>query len=692
VLVRDFMTPNPKTLKETDTLKDAAFLFYKYKIGGAAVVTAANEVCGFLEQEDIVKATMKQMPASQAIADLMNRNVIVVYPENTMEEAWQIPQQHLPVVNEDDRLVGILSRNDFLNYFYARLRRSQDEAEALIHGAHSGVIIVNSYGIVEVLNEVAAKLVGVPADKAKGNFIRDIVPHTGLMQVLVSGKKENNIRLEINGQELLVNRLPICEGPKIVGAIAIIQDVSKNDDIMKTLDATQHKVEAMEIIFESLKQGIVVLDENNIVTLANKSYEEMMGIPREELLGRDARDAIENSRMHIVLKTGVPELADLQSVKGRQVVVNRVPIFKDGMIIGAIGEAMFKDISEVGALLQKDNVFNYVTSRNETAIKKQSSGRYTFDTIIGRSRAMVQAKNLAAKAAQSDSTVLILGESGTGKELFAHAIHNASKRRAMPLVPINCAAIPSELLESELFGYEEGAFTGAKRGGKKGKFELADEGTIFLDEIGDMPLAMQAKLLRIMQDKTFERVGGEKTLTCDVRIIAATNKPLTEMVHNNTFREDLYYRLNVISIQVPPLRERREDIGELIDILIPKVCHDLGIPLKQFAPETLTLLREYNWPGNVRELINMLEQLGATVSCPVITPRNLPPLGLFRSSHDKNLARVAAGNIKETIISSERDCIVETLRCTKGNKALAAKVLGIHRSTLYEKMKKYRLA
>ena len=691
MLVRDFMKPNPKTLSVTHTIKDAAFLFYKYRISGAAVVTEANEVCGFLQQEDIVKAAMKQVSVSQSITELMDRNIIVINPENTMEEAWQIPQQHWPVVDERNKLVGIIGKEDFLNYFYSQLRRSRDKAESLIHGAHSGVIIVNSYGIIDTLNEAAAKMFGIAAEKAQGNFIRDIVPHTGLMQVLVSGKREDNIRLEFNGQELLVNRLPICEGSKIVGAIAIVQDVSQNNDIMKMLDVTQHKVEAMEIIFESLKQGIVVLDENNIVTLANKSYEEMMGIPREELLGRDARDVIENSRMHIVLKTGVPELADLQSVKGRQVVVNRVPIFKDDVIIGAIGEAMFKDISEVGALLQKDNVFNYVSARNETAIKKQSADRHTFDTIIGRSRAMVQAKNLAAKAAQSDSTVLILGESGTGKELFAHAIHNASKRRAMPLVPINCAAIPADLLESELFGYEEGAFTGAKRGGKKGKFELADEGTIFLDEIGDMPLAMQAKLLRIMQDKTFERVGGEKTLTCDVRIIAATNKPLLEMVQNNTFREDLYYRLNVISIQVPPLRERKEDIGELIDILIPRVCHDLGIPLKQFAPETLTLLREYNWPGNVRELINMLEQLSATVSCPVITPRNLPPLDLFKSSHDKSLKRTTSGKIKETFVSSERDCIAETLRCTKGNKALAAKVLGIHRSTLYEKMKKYDL-
>jgi len=342
---------------------------------------------------------------------------------------------------------------------------------------------------------------------------------------------------------------------------------------------------------------------------------------------------------------------------------------------------MFKDISEVGALLQRGNIFAYPNLKNEVLSEKKRAAKHSFETIIGRSRAMVHVKNLAAKAAMTDSTVLIIGESGTGKELFAQAIHNASKRQHMPLVSINCAAIPTELLEAELFGYDEGAFTGARKGGKKGKFELADQGTIFLDEIGDMPLAMQAKLLRIIQDKTFEHVGGEKVLTCDVRIIAATNKNLEKMIENNTFREDLYYRVNVICVQVPPLRERREDIGELIDLLIPGVCHQLGIPIKQFSPEALTLLREYNWPGNVRELINMLEQLGATINSTVIIPRDLPPLGLFKSQHDRS----------ESSFDSELECIAETLRCTKGNKALAAKILGVHRSTLYEKIKKYNL-
>ncbi|MEN6413858.1 MAG: sigma 54-interacting transcriptional regulator [Veillonellales bacterium] len=687
MIVRDFMTPKPKAVKITDTLKDAAFLFYKYKVGGAPVVTSTDEVCGLITRGHIIEAAINQIPLSQPVSTVMTQSVIVVHPETTMEEAWQIPVGRLPVVDDDNKLVGMLSQKEFMEIFYSQMRRTENEVQALVCAAQNGVVVINSYGIVEVFNDAAARIIGVSVEQAAGKFIRDIIPNTGLMRILHTGKEEIGSCLEANGQKLLVNRSPICEGPKVVGALAIIQDVLETADMTKKLSTTQQKVEALECIFENLKQGIIVVDTDNIINLANHSYEDIMGIPREELLGQPAKGTIENSRMHIVLKTGIPELAELQSVKGRKVVVNRVPMFKGGNIIGAIGEAMFKDISEVSALLQRESGSQL---DGKTLLGSISSPRPTFETIIGRSRGMIHVKNLAAKAAMTDTTVLILGESGTGKDLFAEAIHNASKRRHMPFVSINCAAIPNDLLEAELFGYDEGAFTGARKGGKKGRFELADQGTIFLDEIGDMPLAMQAKLLRVMQDKSFEHVGGEKMLTCDVRIIAATNKPLEEMVKQNTFREDLYYRLNVICLQLPPLRDRKEDIGELIDILIPGVCHRLEIPLKQFSPDALALLREYNWPGNVRELINLLEKIGATVNSSVITPRNLPQLGLLKSCQEDMVGGLK-DNVQETRFSSERECITETLRYTKGNKALTAKILGIHRSTLYEKIKKYDL-
>lgn len=675
LLVRDFMTPNPKTLKISDTLKDAAFLFYKYKVGGAPVVTSTNEVCGLVTRKHIIEANINHIPLSQPVSTCMTQSVIVVHPESTLEEAWQIPVGRLPVVDHSNKLVGMISRSNFITMFYSRMKRSNDAVQKLIRCAHDGVIIINSYGIVKVINETAARIIGETVQTATGKFIHDLIPNTGMMRIMETGEYEMNCSLEVNGQNLLVNRSPICEESKVVGALGIIQDVSANRDITKNLTTAQYKLEALECIFENMKQGVIVIDESCIVNLVNPAYEDIMGVPREELLGANIQDKIENSRMHIVLKTGVPEFAEVQIVKGRQVVVNRVPLFKNGRVVGGIGEALFKDINEVEAVLQRGKLFSHDKGKASEALK------VTFESIIGRSRAIVQVKNSAAKAAITDSTVLIMGESGTGKDLFAQAIHNASKRSNMPLISINCAAIPTELLEAELFGYDEGAFTGAKKGGKKGRFELAEGGTLFLDEIGDMPLPMQAKLLRVMQDKTFEHIGGEKALACDVRIIAATNKPLAEMVRNNTFREDLYYRLNVICLEVPPLRDRREDIGELIEFLMPGICHRLGISVKRISPEALALLRMYDWPGNIRELINILEQVGAMVSAPVIGPKQLPAHLVCHYGKGQHNGEGM----------QEKEYIKEILSNTRGNKALAAKILGIHRSTLYEKIKKYKL-
>ncbi|MDD4600830.1 Anaerobic nitric oxide reductase transcription regulator NorR [bioreactor metagenome] len=685
MLVRDFMTPNPKTLRLTDTLKDAAFLFYKYKIGGAPVVNDKHEVCGLVTKEHIIEANLHSVALSQPVSVKMNQGVIVVQPECTLDEAWQIPVSLLPVVDHNNQLVGIISRQDFMGIFYANMCRASNEVQALVRSAHNGIIVINSYGIIEVFNEAAGRLVGIAANEARGKFIYDVIPNTRLMHVLQTGECEIKSAIEIADHKLTVNRSPICEGSKVVGALAIIEDTSQSTDTTQKLATTQQKLEALECIFESLKQGIIVVDNNNVIHLVNHSYEDIMGIPREEMLGQTAKDMIENSRMHVVLKTGVPELAELQSVKGRTVVVHRIPMFKDGEIIGAVGEAVFKDISEVDALLQREKIF-VCTKPAKQIIKDQVPLKTTFESIIGRSRPIVHVKNLAARAAATDSTVLITGESGTGKDLFAQAIHNASWRSSKPMVSINCAAIPTELLEAELFGYDEGAFTGAKRGGKKGKFELAEGGTLFLDEIGDMPLPMQAKLLRVMQDKTFEHIGGEKVKTCDVRIIAATNKPLEEMVQSGAFREDLYYRLNVICLEVPPLRDRKEDIGELIEFLIPGICHRLRVPVKQFSPEALAILRSYPWPGNVRELINTLEQIGATISVALITSKHLPPMVIHQLGRRK-----AKSETNHDQTGREKDYISDALKNSKGNKALAAKILGIHRSTLYEKIKKYNL-
>ncbi|SEJ00733.1 PAS domain S-box-containing protein [Propionispira arboris] len=683
MLVRDFMTPNPHVLDKKAKLKDVVNLFYKYKLEAVPILDEAGKLCGLVTRTDIIDTMVDQLSTSISIECIMTKSVVTVHPDNTLEEAWQIPITHLPVVDYDDKIIGLLNRQDFVEIFYKELSKYKNSVQQLSELSYSGVIGINLYGIINQINSVAACLLGVTQECALGKFIHDIIPNTRLMEVVHTGKKELGATIEINGQKLTVNRAPICEGYKIVGAVVIIQDVFPKNTLEKeNLLKLEAKAEVLEQVFSSLKQGLIIVDTDNIIRFVNDAYEEIMGIPREKLLNHNAQEAVENSRMHIVLKTGIPELDAMQSVQGRQIIADRVPFFKNGKVVGAIGEAIFKDISEVEQLLKRNKRLMEENPANKRIKSNDLQPKLmTFENIIGQSRNMIQVKSLAAKIAATDTTVLIQGESGTGKDLFAQAIHNASNRNNNKLVAINCAAIPADLLESELFGYDEGAFTGAKKGGKKGKFEIAEGGTLFLDEIGDMPMVMQAKLLRVIQNKTFEHVGGENVHVCNVRFIAATNKNLQDLVKKRLFREDLYYRLNVVYLKVPPLRERKEDIREIIEMMMPVICNNLNITIKQFSEEAIDKMLLYKWPGNIRELINVLEQIAATVSSMIIQVKDIPAFVLEKEKSE----------YFENENIDEASQLRSVLDKTHGNKALAAKMLGIHRSTLYEKLKKYEI-
>jgi transcriptional regulator with PAS, ATPase and Fis domain len=328
--------------------------------------------------------------------------------------------------------------------------------------------------------------------------------------------------------------------------------------------------------------------------------------------------------------------------------------------------------------------------------------RYTFASIVGAGAAITAAKEEAERASRTDSTVLLRGETGTGKELFAHAIHAAGPRRAGPFIKLNCAAVPAELLESELFGYEEGAFTGARRGGKPGKFELAAGGTLFLDEIGDMPMPMQAKLLRVLQEKEVDRLGGTGSRRLDLRLIAATGRNLEEMVGQGTFRADLYYRVNVIPVRIPPLREHPEDLGAIAETFLARLSADTGEPKRRLSAELLEILRAYQWPGNVRELQNGLERAVAMSPREVLRPEHFPA-HLLRFAHGggkdgtwwankaegEEKPEKAPGSLASVKTEAERSAILSALAETGGNRTRAAELLRIHRVKLHEKIRRY---
>ncbi|HWR44665.1 sigma-54-dependent Fis family transcriptional regulator [Sporomusa sp.] len=567
------------------------------------------------------------------------------------------------------------------------------EMRAVLDSVCNGVMVVNSHGIITFLNTAAETFSGLKAENVIGQMIDDVIPNTGLIRVMETGLAEINQRQNIGKCEILTNRTPIIKDGIIMGAVAIFQDITEFNEVVTQLEDIKRLKSTLESILESLHEGIVVVDKSGNITMMNKAYGEFLDLDTKAVVGKHVADVIPNTRMHLVAQEGKAEVTDLQKIQANTCVVSRIPIIKDGEIIGAVGNVVFRDVKDLKSLARRINKLESELEYYKEELFKAYGGKYTFDSIVGNSDTMKCLRDVAAKAAKGMSTVLILGETGTGKELFAHAVHNASRRRQGPFIKINCAALPENLLEAELFGYEEGAFTGARKGGKPGKFELANGGTIFLDEIGEMPLAMQVKLLRVLQERELERLGGTKSTKLDIRVIAATNRDLENMIEQKQFRQDLYYRLNIFTLNIPPLRERTEDIPLLCQMLFEKINSQVEHWVEGISPEALALLMQYNWPGNVRELENVLERtINLMDDEIIIAPEHLPPMlkkvtgiqaetGGGEPPHD-------LADIKD---DAEKQAILRALAAAGGNKSKAARILGIHRSGFYQKMQKYNL-
>jgi PAS domain S-box-containing protein len=451
--------------------------------------------------------------------------------------------------------------------------------------------------------------------------------------------------------------------------------------------AIHQQLAMFRLILDSIYNGVVVTNADGFIIYFNKPYGQFLGVEPEAQIGKPVTEVIENTRMHIVARTGKPEINQTQRIQGQNMVVQRIPIKIDGRVIAVFGQVMFKDVRDVSNLARKLSLLESKVQLYEQELLSLRSTHYTMDSMVGVSVALHTLKKEGLKAAATHLPVLITGESGTGKELLAQAIHHASLRRLHPFIRINCAAIPKDLLESELFGYEGGAFTGARAAGKPGKFELAHHGTVFLDEIGDLPLAMQPKLLRVLEEKEFERIGGTSLIRADFRFIAASNQNLDEMVAQGRFRKDLFYRLNVIPLHLPPLRDRREDIAPLANYILQQLLQDSSRPVDlKIDPQAEQALTDYDWPGNVRELSNVLERVLFSLEGDVIRLTDLP-FSIYRTQ--KLSAARDDFSIRAVVAEAEKEAIHRALFAAHYNKASASKLLGIHRTLLYKKIKRY---
>ncbi len=450
--------------------------------------------------------------------------------------------------------------------------------------------------------------------------------------------------------------------------------------MIKLNSILQHLPESvLAQILENAFQWFVVVDANSRILYINEDYCQFLEIPRNQAIGQPVEEVIENTKLHEVIKSGVADLAAPHYIRGTYMLANRVPLIVEGEIVGAFGSVVFRDMND----------WNKLSSHVRTTMDKihmTKSERinqvHQLEDIKGSSQAIRSIKETIQMIAPSDLSVLIEGESGTGKELFAQSIHERSERADMPFVKINCAAIPAELLEAEIFGtYQE-----SKNTFRKGRFEMADKGTLYIDEIGAMPLTSQAKLLRAIQDGEFEPIGTQETIKVNVRIIAATNRPLNHLIDKGKFREDLYYRIQAITLRIPPLRDRMEDFTELVNTFLQKYISKAGKRKLLLSNQTRDYLQNYHWPGNVTELQNVIQAAIYLAEDDTIEPSVLPEQ--IKQSQKKQKKHFVT--LHEAIDDLERTMIQELLEEIKDKRVLATQ-LGVSRSTLYEKIKKHNL-
>lgn len=564
--------------------------------------------------------------------------------------------------------------------------------DRIFNSMNEGMIFIDTNEEIILFNRTAERIVGIARDDALGKHVMDVVPNTRLPRILKTRKAEYNKKQQLHSNlQIIATRLPIIdEGGALLGALALFKDIA---DVVQTAEEVTNLKQIsslLEAVIQSSDEAISAVDENGKGILINTAYTKMTGLSESEVIGKPASaDLSEDESIHVkVLETRRPVRGARMKAgpAKKDVIVNAAPVIVDGILKGSVG--IIRDVSEIKELTSELNTAKQIIRTLEA--------KYSFDDIIGQSEEMIVALEQAKIGAKTPATILLRGESGTGKELFAHAIHNESNQKYNKFIRVNCASLSESLLESELFGYDEGAFSGAKRGGKKGFFEEANNGSIFLDEIGELSPATQAKLLRMLQEKEIIRLGGTEPISINVRIIAATAVNIEKALAKGRFREDLYYRLNRYPISIPPLRQRKEDLSDLCRSLIQKINQDYGRNVKGLTEKAMKKLSMYEWPGNVRELENILSRAMILLDSRTewIDHIHLPYLQGSSKKNENEQSILFNENLSLSAAVEDFEAIYIQRQLEKYhyNRTKTAKALGISIRSLYYKMDKYSLA
>lgn len=701
MLFTDIINMDMVYLRPGDTIEKAILFFKQTKIDGLPVVTATRELIGVFTRTNLYNALLHRSSLEGVIDPWVTKDVYSL-PESTPYEAVEeatkkSPVGSAPVVDKNGRVIGVFTKANMVLNLLKKSNLLNAQLTAILDAMHNGVVAFDHDGLISLINKNAEKILGQSSERLLGLPCDRVLTGLDLCPVLEQGEAKIGIKYQWNKIETIVNIMPIHDGAAVTGAIAIFHDLTELAQTARELELVRKLNRTLDTVINIINDGLIVVDEKGYITLINKTTADFLKVKQEEAINQHVTKLMEQSRLHVVAQSGIPELSEIQSIGDQQYLVSRLPIIKDGVPAGAVGKIIFPQLPEIRELIKKVNSLQSKVTYYKEELQKSKSIMVESANILGTSPLIIKLREEIQKVSQTNSTVLVTGESGTGKELIAQGLHYSSPRRNGPFVSINCAAIPEQLLESELFGYEPGAFSGANKNGKLGRFELANKGTILLDEIGDMSLNLQAKLLRIIQERKIERVGGTKTIVVDVRIIAATHRDLRKAVDEGTFRGDLYYRINVINLHSPPLRERKEDIELLLSSFIEKFNRILKTEITGFVPEVLDILLSYSWPGNIRELENVMERAANYAQKGRITPEHLPAyllIGKINSNigdHVEQIKHDGVQDYREKLNMTERDIILSMLDKTGGNKSKAAKLLNMSRTRFYSRLRKLGL-
>ncbi len=689
---KQMMSKQLRILHPDDSLRTVVRYCQESKLNTLPVVDKNESLIGVFPKKMLYRALLDGSSLDDPCAPYIVHNPVSISSDLTYDElslAVRVKRSrvaYVPVVDHSGTVVGMLGTPEYLWSTLNVIMASSALLESLFRANYEVVIIIDNDGYILRMNPAAEKIFGINLAEIKGMSLSEVFP-----EITVSDERRQVMKQIVRSIPVIVNQVPILAEDNVqIGTSITLLAIWEAENIARELEIVRELHTTLGGVLSASSDGVFVTDISGTIRYANEAArrlvsqtpEETIGMPLDKLLWTDGRAQ--------AARNGTPEVETCK-INGRDRIVSHVPIMRkdaEAKEVTGVVSNIFLDDRLPKEIAQKWLALEQQVRYYQSELEKRG-GSIGFDQIVSHNPAFNVMKREAKFTARSSSTILLTGESGTGKDMFARAIHVASPKAKKPFVEVNCAAIPETLFESELFGYAPGAFTGASRQGKTGFFEQAHEGTIFLNEIGDMPLSIQVKILQVLQEKQFIRVGGTSTQKVDVRIVSATNRNLQEAIARGTFREDLFYRLNVIEFRLPPLRERPEDILPLAEVFIEKYNRILGSNVTGMSQEVKEALLRNNWPGNVRELENAIERAANFVWQGEIGIEHLPP-HLFRSEKG-HLESPPLSLYRQTLSNIDKEIILNALKKANGNKSAAARLLNVSRSVFYDKLAKYGL-